>query len=76
MDVETGVVKLIDYAAVGDVGTVVNPRSLGGQMLGGCCLGIGHALFAEAGLRPALRRAAGPALPPQQAADDHGHPGG
>jgi xanthine dehydrogenase molybdenum-binding subunit len=44
VDVETGAVKLIDYAAIGDVGTVVNPRSLGGQILGGSCLGIGHAL--------------------------------
>jgi CO/xanthine dehydrogenase Mo-binding subunit len=44
VDVETGAVTLIDYAAVGDVGTVVNPRSLGGQILGGSCLGIGHAL--------------------------------
>ena len=44
VDIETGAVKLIDYAAVGDVGTVVNPRSLGGQILGGSCLGIGHAL--------------------------------
>ena len=44
VDVETGVVKLVDYAAVGDVGTVVNPRSLGAQILGGGCLGIGHAI--------------------------------
>jgi xanthine dehydrogenase molybdenum-binding subunit len=44
VDVETGSVKLIDYAAVADVGTVINPRSLGGQILGGSCLGIGHAL--------------------------------
>jgi xanthine dehydrogenase molybdenum-binding subunit len=44
VDVETGVVKLVDYAAVADVGVVVNPRSLGGQILGGSCLGIGHAL--------------------------------
>jgi len=35
---------LVDYAAVADVGIVVNPRSLGGQILGGGCLGIGHAL--------------------------------
>ena len=45
VDVETGSVKLIDYAAVADVGTVINPRSLGGQILGGSCLGIGHALM-------------------------------
>jgi CO/xanthine dehydrogenase Mo-binding subunit len=44
VDVETGVLKLIEYTAVADVGTVVNPRSLGGQVLGGACLGIGHAL--------------------------------
>jgi CO/xanthine dehydrogenase Mo-binding subunit len=44
VDVETGVVRLIEYTAVADVGTVINPRSLGGQILGGSCLGIGHAL--------------------------------
>jgi CO/xanthine dehydrogenase Mo-binding subunit len=45
VDVETGKTILVDYLGVGDVGTVVNPRSLGGQIQGGCCLGIGHALF-------------------------------
>jgi CO/xanthine dehydrogenase Mo-binding subunit len=44
VDVETGSVKLLQYTAVADVGTVVNPRGLGGQVLGGGCLGIGHAL--------------------------------
>lgn len=44
VDTETGAVRLIEYTAVADVGTVVNPRSLGGQILGGSCLGIGHAL--------------------------------
>jgi len=44
VDVETGKTTVIDYLGVGDVGTVVNPRSLGGQILGGSCLGIGHAL--------------------------------
>jgi CO/xanthine dehydrogenase Mo-binding subunit len=45
VDVETGHVELLDYLAVGDVGLVVNPRSLHGQLLGGSCLGIGHALM-------------------------------
>ena len=45
VDVETGKVKLVDYLGVGDVGTVINPRSLHGQLLGGSCLGIGHALM-------------------------------
>jgi xanthine dehydrogenase molybdenum-binding subunit len=44
VDVETGAVRLVDYLAVGDVGTVVNPRSLHGQILGGINLGVGHAL--------------------------------
>jgi CO/xanthine dehydrogenase Mo-binding subunit len=48
VDLETGVVRLVDYAAVADVGVVVNPRSLGGQVLGGSCLGIGHALTQRA----------------------------
>jgi CO/xanthine dehydrogenase Mo-binding subunit len=45
VDVETGHVALVEYTAVGDVGTVIHPRSLGGQILGGSCLGIGHALM-------------------------------
>jgi CO/xanthine dehydrogenase Mo-binding subunit len=44
VDVETGKTTIVDYLAVGDVGTVVNPRSLHGQLLGGINLGIGHAL--------------------------------
>src|SRR5919197_335997 len=44
VDVETGHTMLIDYLAVADVGIVVNPRSLHGQILGGINLGIGHAL--------------------------------
>ena len=45
VDVETGVVRLVDFYSVGDVGTIVNPRSLVAQINGGCCLGIAHALF-------------------------------
>lgn len=44
VDVETGLVTLVDFLGVGDVGTVVNPRSLVGQINGGLCLGIAHAL--------------------------------
>ena len=45
VDVETGKVTLVDYLGVGDVGTVINPRSLLAQINGGSCLGIAHALF-------------------------------
>lgn len=44
VDVETGTATLIDYLGVGDVGTVINPRSLAAQIDGGSCFGIGHAL--------------------------------
>src|SRR5207302_8535654 len=44
VDTETGAVKVIDYAAVADVGIVLNPRSLSGQIFGGSMLGLGHAL--------------------------------
>jgi CO/xanthine dehydrogenase Mo-binding subunit len=44
VDVETGKVSLVDFLAVGDVGRVVNPRSLIAQLNGGSCLGIAHAL--------------------------------
>jgi CO/xanthine dehydrogenase Mo-binding subunit len=44
VDVETGAYHIVDFAAVADVGTVLNPRSLQGQTFGGVMLGIGHAI--------------------------------
>jgi CO/xanthine dehydrogenase Mo-binding subunit len=44
IDKETGKYDVIDYTAVADVGTVIHPRSLGGQVLGRSVLGMGHAL--------------------------------
>jgi CO/xanthine dehydrogenase Mo-binding subunit len=44
VDVETGAYWIVDYAAVADVGTILNPRSLKGQIFGGSMLGIGHAI--------------------------------
>ena len=44
VDVETGVYDLLDYHMVADVGTVIHPRALGGQILGRSILGIGHAI--------------------------------
>jgi CO/xanthine dehydrogenase Mo-binding subunit len=43
VDTETGVVKVVDYTAIADVGTVLNQRSLKGQLFGGSMLGLGHA---------------------------------
>jgi CO/xanthine dehydrogenase Mo-binding subunit len=45
VDVETGAVKLLEYTAIADVGRVMNPRSLAGQIFGGGFMGIGHALY-------------------------------
>jgi CO/xanthine dehydrogenase Mo-binding subunit len=44
VDVETGVYEVLDYLAVGDVGTVLHPKVLGGQILGGSLQGMGHAM--------------------------------
>ncbi len=42
VDVETGVWSIIEYVGVADVGTVIHPNSLGGQIHGGGIQGIGH----------------------------------
>jgi xanthine dehydrogenase molybdenum-binding subunit len=44
VDVETGTYRILDYLAVADVGTIIHPHSLGGQILGRSMLGIGHAI--------------------------------
>ncbi len=42
VDVETGEYHLVDYCAATDCGTVINPRGLAAQLLGGGVLGLGH----------------------------------
>jgi CO/xanthine dehydrogenase Mo-binding subunit len=44
VDTETGVYRILDYLCVADVGTVIHPAALGGQVLGRSILGIGHAI--------------------------------
>jgi len=44
VDTETGKYHIIDFLAVADVGTILHPRALGGQVLGRSTLGIGHAI--------------------------------
>jgi xanthine dehydrogenase molybdenum-binding subunit len=43
-DVETGQYRILDFLAYADVGTVLHPKALGGQILGRSILGIGHTL--------------------------------
>jgi carbon-monoxide dehydrogenase large subunit len=44
IDPATGRVTVLDYAAIEDVGTVLNPQLVHGQMQGGIAQGIGQAL--------------------------------
>ncbi|MFG2077305.1 carbon-monoxide dehydrogenase large subunit [Nonomuraea maritima] len=48
VDTETGMVKIRSYVAVDDVGTVINPLIVEGQVHGGIAQGIAQALFEEA----------------------------
>ncbi len=48
VDTETGMVKIRKYASVDDVGTIVNPLIVEGQIHGGLAQGIAQALFEEA----------------------------
>jgi xanthine dehydrogenase molybdenum-binding subunit len=44
VDVETGQYRILDFLAYADVGTILHPKALGGQILGRSILGIGHAI--------------------------------
>jgi len=45
VDVETGEVKIISMAAAHDVGKVLNPQTLKGQIYGALAQGVGYALY-------------------------------
>jgi carbon-monoxide dehydrogenase large subunit len=44
IDAETGAVELVSYVVVDDVGTVINPLTLAGQIHGGVAQGVGQIL--------------------------------
>ena len=48
IDPDTGVVQVVDVVAADDVGVIINPLIVDGQMHGGLAQGIGQALFEEA----------------------------
>jgi len=48
VDTETGAVELVRYVAVDDVGTVINPKIVDGQIQGGLAQGVAQALYEEA----------------------------
>src|SRR5205085_1796429 len=45
VDLDTGQVELVKYVVVDDVGTVMNPTGLKGQIHGGIAQGLGQALM-------------------------------
>ena len=45
IDPETGVLEVVDYSVVDDVGTVLNPMLLKGQIHGGVAQGLGQAVM-------------------------------
>ena len=47
VDTQTGQVKLLEYVAVADCGTVINPALARVQMEGGCAQCIGYALYED-----------------------------
>lgn len=44
VDMQTGETKVLEYAAVQDVGRVINPLALEGQLAGGIHMGLGYGL--------------------------------
>jgi CO/xanthine dehydrogenase Mo-binding subunit len=51
VDVELGLVKVVELAAVQDVGRMLNPQALEGQIHGGSAQGLGLALMEEIQVR-------------------------
>jgi aerobic carbon-monoxide dehydrogenase large subunit len=47
IDPETGITRLVRYAVVDDVGTVINPMLVKGQIMGGIAQGMGQVLMED-----------------------------
>ncbi len=52
VDPETGAVALVSYLVVDDVGTVINPLTLAGQIHGGVAQGVGQVLMEQVFYEP------------------------
>jgi carbon-monoxide dehydrogenase large subunit len=52
VDPDTGAVQLVSYVIVDDVGTVINPVTLKGQIHGGVAQGVGQALMEQVVYEP------------------------
>jgi aerobic carbon-monoxide dehydrogenase large subunit len=52
IDPETGSLKLVNYVVVDDVGTIINPLTLEGQIHGGVAQGVGQLLMEQVVYEP------------------------
>ncbi|MCL2428433.1 MAG: xanthine dehydrogenase family protein molybdopterin-binding subunit [Alphaproteobacteria bacterium] len=52
VDPETGKVALVNYVVVDDVGTIINPLTLAGQIHGGVAQGVGQVLMEQVVYEP------------------------
>jgi aerobic carbon-monoxide dehydrogenase large subunit len=52
IDPETGSLKLVNYVVVDDVGTIINPLTLEGQIHGGVAQGVGQVLMEQVVYEP------------------------
>ena len=71
IDTETGDIRMVDYAAGCDAGTIIHPKNFEGQVFGARDSGLLRGPEPEMGLRPALGAAGGQAVLQQPAT---GHP--
>jgi putative selenate reductase molybdopterin-binding subunit len=55
VDLDTGRIRIVDYVAVADCGTAVNPRLAEGQVEGAIANGIGYALMEDLAIGPTGR---------------------
>jgi putative selenate reductase molybdopterin-binding subunit len=85
VDGETGQVRVVDGTFVADVGTVINPLGLRGQLLGALVAGYGHAVMEEVVIEDGTIITANlgdyklptmPDVPPLRIVLVPGHPGG
>jgi xanthine dehydrogenase molybdenum-binding subunit len=60
VDVDTGEIRLLDYVATQDSGTVLNPKVLENQVIGGAILGAGFALTERLAFEPETGRILNP----------------
>jgi xanthine dehydrogenase YagR molybdenum-binding subunit len=69
VDIETGIVRVIEVVAVHDAGRIIDPLTARSQVNGGVIMGIGFALFEERRIDPAIGLMVNPTM------DDYKLPG-